>query len=107
MWSPQTEALCDIPIIDTDAPSYKHRTPEAVFESAAKEKKRIYQKAVEERRVNSHPLLFQWMDSCTERQTMHFMKRIAASLARNGRSLIQKQLVLSEREAIFCNLEIC
>ena len=36
--SPQTEALFDIHIIDTDAPSYKHCTPEAVLESAAKEK---------------------------------------------------------------------
>ena len=37
VWSPQTEALFDIRIIDTDAPSYKHRTPEAVLESAAKD----------------------------------------------------------------------
>ena len=37
VWSPQTEALFDFRIIDTDAPSYKHRTPEAVLQSAAKE----------------------------------------------------------------------
>ena len=49
MWSPQAEALFDIRILDTDAPSYKHHTPEAVLESAAKEKKRKYQKAVEDR----------------------------------------------------------
>ena len=38
VWSPQTEALFEIRIIDTDALSYKHPTPEAVLESAAKEK---------------------------------------------------------------------
>ena len=38
VWSPQTEALFDIRIIDTDAPSYKHCTPETVFENTAKEK---------------------------------------------------------------------
>ena len=31
VWSPQTEALFDIRIIDTDTSSYKHRTPEAVL----------------------------------------------------------------------------
>ena len=36
VWSPQRHYL----IIDTDAPSYKHRTPEAVFESPAKEIKK-------------------------------------------------------------------
>ena len=77
MWSPQTEALFDIRIIDTDAPSYKHHTSEAVLESA---KKRIYQKAVEDRRgqftlfvVSVHGLL--------HREANHFMKCIAASLA--------------------------
>ena len=38
VWSPQTEVLFDIRIINTNTPSYKHRTPEAVLESAAKEK---------------------------------------------------------------------
>ena len=35
VWSPQTEALFNICIIDTDTPSYKHCTPEAVLESEA------------------------------------------------------------------------
>ena len=48
VWSPQIELLFDIRIMDSDAPSYKHRTPETALESAAKEKKRIYLKAVED-----------------------------------------------------------
>ena len=82
MWSPQTEALFDIRIIDTNAPSYKHHTPEAVLESATKEKKRMYQKAVEDDVV---PSLFQLTDSYTE-----FIKCIAAALQSNGRSVTQK-----------------
>ena len=79
MWSPQTEALFDIHNIDTDASSYKHRTPVAVLESAAKEKKRIYQKAVEDRRGQFTP--FVSVDGLLHREANHFMKRIAASLA--------------------------
>ena len=51
-WEPEecatTEKLFDVGIIDTDALSYKHHTPEEVLESAAKEKKRVYQKSVED-----------------------------------------------------------
>ena len=81
LWSPQTEALFDIRIIDTDAPSYKHHTPEAVRESAAKEKKRIYQKAVEGRRGQFTPFVVSVVDGLLHREANHFMKRIAASLA--------------------------
>ena len=51
-----TEVLFDIRIIDTDVPSYKHRTPETVHESAAIEKM-IYQMKIDV--VNSQPYLFQ------------------------------------------------
>ena len=80
VWLPQTEALCDICIIDTDAPSYKHCTPEAVLESAAKEKKRIYQKAVDDCR-GQFTLFVVSVDGLLHREPNHFMKHIAASLA--------------------------
>ena len=80
VWSPQTEALFDIRIIDTDAPSYKHCTPEAILESAAKEKKRIYPKAVEDRRGQFTPFVVS-VDGLLHREANHFMKHIAASLA--------------------------
>ena len=41
VWQPQTEALFDIRIIDTDTPSYKHRTSEVVLVSVAKDKNRL------------------------------------------------------------------
>ena len=30
VWTPQVEALFDIKVIDTDAPSHLHRTPESI-----------------------------------------------------------------------------
>ena len=51
MW-PQVEALFDIRVVDTDAPSYRQRTPATVLDSGAIEKKRVYRSAVEERRGN-------------------------------------------------------
>ena len=59
MWSPQTEALFDILIIDTDASSVQQ-----------KKRKGFIRKLLKIDAVNLHPLLFQWMDSCTERQTI-------------------------------------
>ena len=42
--------MCSMQLIDTDAPSYNNRSPEAVLESGAQDKKRIYKQAVEDRR---------------------------------------------------------
>ena len=103
MWSPQTEALFDICIIDTDAPSYKHRTPEAVLKSAAKEK-RIYQKA-EDRRGQFTPSVVS-VDGLLHREANHFMKRIAASLATKWEVLLRNSW-FCQKVAIFCNLKIC
>ena len=33
IWTPQVEALFDIKVIDTDAPSHLHRTPESISDS--------------------------------------------------------------------------
>ena len=46
------EALFDIKVIDTDAPSHLHRTPESILDTVALEKKKLYKKAVEDRRVH-------------------------------------------------------
>ena len=43
--------------IFTNEHAPKHRTPEAVLESAAKEKERIYQKAVEDRHGQFAPFV--------------------------------------------------
>ena len=51
------EALFDVKVVDTDAPSHRTRSPEAILESGAKEKKRVYEQAVVEQRGNSTPIV--------------------------------------------------
>ena len=41
VWQPRVEALFDIRVVDADAPSYGWRTPAAVLDSGAVEKKRV------------------------------------------------------------------
>ena len=58
VWQPQTKALFDIRVVNTDARSYCGRTPIAVLCSAEVEKKRKYSLACQ------HPLhhfVFLWM----------------------------------------------
>ena len=70
----------DIKVIDTDAPSHCTRSPEAVLKSGAKQKKRIYEHAVVERRGNFTPIVLS-VDGLLHREAEHFLKRIAANLA--------------------------
>eukprot|EP00731_Ephydatia_muelleri_P030106 Em0021g629a len=56
VWQPQVEALFDVKVVDTDAPSHRTRSPEAILESGAKEKKMVYEQAVVERRGNFTPI---------------------------------------------------
>ena len=57
MWQPQVEALFDICVIDTDAPSYRQHSPVSVLDSGAVEKKRVCHSAVEDRRGNFTPFV--------------------------------------------------
>ena len=73
--------LFDICIIDTDTPLYKHRTPEIdSSRKHSKRKKRLYQKAVEDRRSHFRPFVVS-VDGLLRREANHFIKCIAASLA--------------------------
>ena len=45
VWEPQTEALFDIRVVDTDARSYRAHSPRDVLGSAEVEKKRKYLQA--------------------------------------------------------------
>ncbi len=49
LWQPQTSALFDVRVVDTDAQSYSGRPVEQVIQSAEEEKKLKYVEAVEER----------------------------------------------------------
>ena len=44
---PQTVALLDVCVVDTDAPAYMHRTTVAVLSKAEQEKKKKYNGAAE------------------------------------------------------------
>ncbi|KAL5494472.1 hypothetical protein EMCRGX_G015812 [Ephydatia muelleri] len=80
VWQPQVEALFDVKVVDTDAPSHRTRSPEAILESGAKEKKRVYEQAVVERRGNFTPIVLS-VDGLLHREAEHFLKRMAANLA--------------------------
>ena len=49
LWQPQTSALFDVRVVDTDAQSYSGRPVQQVIRSAEEEKKLKYVEAVEER----------------------------------------------------------
>ena len=51
------EALIDVKVIDTDAPSHRTCLPEAILETGAKEKKRVYEQTVVEQRGNFTPIV--------------------------------------------------
>ena len=80
MWQPQVEALFDICVNDTDALSYRRRSPVSVLDSGAIEKKRVYRSAVEDRRGNFTPFVLS-VDGLLQREASHFVKRLSASLA--------------------------
>ena len=80
VWQPQVEALFDIQVIDTDAPSYRRRSPISVLDSGAVEKKRVYCSAVEDRRGNFTPFVLS-VDGLLQREASHFIKCLSASLA--------------------------
>ena len=48
VWGPQTEALFDIRVVDTDARSYCARSPKDVLGTAEGEKKRKYLQACQD-----------------------------------------------------------
>ena len=57
MSQPQVEALFGIRVIDTDAPSYRRRSPVSVLDSGPVKKKRVYHSAMEDRRGNFTPFV--------------------------------------------------
>ena len=74
------EALFDIKVIDTDAPSHLHRTPESILDSGALEKKKLYKKAVEDRRGTFTPFVTS-VDGLLHREAEHLLKHVATSIA--------------------------
>ena len=80
VWTPQVEALFDIKVIDTDAPSHLHRTPESILDTGALEKKKLYKKAVEDRQGTFTPFVTS-VDGLLHREADNFLNYIATSIA--------------------------
>ena len=80
VWQPQVETFFDIRVIDTDAPSYRRRSPVSIHDSGAVEKKRVYCSAVEDRRGNFTPFVL-LVDGLLQREASHFVKRLSTNLA--------------------------
>eukprot|EP00731_Ephydatia_muelleri_P015411 Em0008g1131a len=80
VWQPQTVALLDVRVIDTDAHSYASHTVDAVLCSAEQEKKRKYSAAVEERRASFTPFVVS-VDGVLGHDAQHLMKRLCDQIA--------------------------
>ena len=79
IWQPQTEALFDIRVVDTDAPSYVKRTVEAVLQTAEQEKKK-YLEAVQTRRATFSPFVVS-VDRVLGREANVLIKHLAEKIA--------------------------
>ena len=80
VWQPQTEALFDIRVVDTDARSYCARTPHAVLCSAEAEKKRKYMQACLDRHATFTPLCVS-VDGMLGSEAEFFIKRLGDFLS--------------------------
>ena len=81
VWTPQSEALFDIRIVDTDARSYCSRPPMDVLSAAEEEKKRKYQSACNDRRALFTPICVS-VDGMMGKEAGVFVKRLADRLSR-------------------------
>ena len=77
VWVPQSEALFDVRVVDTDARSYENQTPIDILSQAEKEKNKKYLAACEERRA---PLCVS-VDGLLGREASRFLKRLGELLS--------------------------
>jgi len=80
VWQPQTGALFDIRIVDTDAQSYSACTPLVVLCSAGAEKKRKYSQACHDHCATFTPLCVS-VDGVLGPEAEFFVKRLSDFLA--------------------------
>ena len=80
IWQLQTDALVDIRVVDTDAPSNIKRAVVAVLQAAEQEKKKKYLEAVQTRRATfSHFVVS--VDRVLGREANVLIKRLAEKIA--------------------------
>ena len=76
LWQPQTEALIDVRVVDTDARSYCGRLVDQVIKSAEDEKKNKYSAAVANRRGTFTPFVVS-VDGYMGAEAERTLKRLA------------------------------
>ena len=79
VWNPQSMAVFDIHVIDSDAPSYLSRTPDAVLLSAEREKLK-YNEACELKHASFTPLCIT-INGLLGNEMKHFLSQLADKLA--------------------------
>ena len=80
VWVPQSEALFDVRVVDTDARSYLNRSPLAVLSTAEGEKKRKYHQACTNRRAQFTPVCVS-VDGMMGNEASRFVRRLAEQLS--------------------------
>ena len=80
VWQPQTEALFDIRVTDTDAQSCAQRTVNAVLTAAEREKKRKYAQAVQARHASFSPFVLS-VDGVMAREAQFVVQHFADRLS--------------------------
>jgi len=80
VWQPQTDAMFDVYTVDTDAPSYRSRSPETVLHSAEVEKEKKYITACVARHASFNPLCFS-VDGMLGAEANFFLRRLADRLS--------------------------
>jgi hypothetical protein len=79
-WKRGRTTIFDVQICDTDAKSYRNRTPKKVLESAALKKKNKYEEACLERHRDFTPMIYS-VDGMADKHAHAAEKRIAGILA--------------------------
>ena len=80
VWQSQVDALFDVRVVDTDAPSYQSRSPQAVLRTAEVEKRRKYGAACLARRASFMHLCFS-VDGLFGSEADYFLRKLADSLS--------------------------
>lgn len=80
VWQPQEEALFDVRVVDTDAPSYAARSVTSILASGEAAKKTKYHNACALRRAAFTPLVMS-VDGILAQEATVFLKRLADRLS--------------------------
>ena len=92
VWQPQTVALFDVRVTDTDAPSHSQRVVTAILSSAEEEKKKKYSEAAALRRTSFTPLVVSVNWSWVEKQ-IFLSNNLLRNLAISGKNPTVKNSV--------------